>query len=99
MSKVRRHTFPWGEVHLHFNCPGCNCEHTVRIEPRDGEPRKTCWTYNDLDGAPTLSPSIMVDRDRPERRCHSFVENGKIKFCGDCHHDLKNQEVELPDYE
>lgn len=27
--------------------------------------------------------------------CHSFVTDGKIKFLGDCTHELKNQTIEL----
>lgn len=30
--------------------------------------------------------------------CHSFVTDGKIKFLGDCTHDMKNQEVQLPKF-
>ena len=27
--------------------------------------------------------------------CHSFVTDGKIRFLGDCTHDMKNQTVDL----
>lgn len=30
--------------------------------------------------------------------CHSFVTDGKIKFLGDCTHELKDQTVALPDW-
>lgn len=29
--------------------------------------------------------------------CHSFVTDGKIRFLGDCTHELAGQTVELPD--
>jgi hypothetical protein len=30
--------------------------------------------------------------------CHSFVEEGRIKFLGDCTHALVSQTVDLPDW-
>lgn len=32
------------------------------------------------------------------RRCHSFVEDGKIRFLDDCSHELAGQTVELPEW-
>ncbi|OFY87840.1 MAG: hypothetical protein A3F72_02925 [Bacteroidetes bacterium RIFCSPLOWO2_12_FULL_35_15] len=29
--------------------------------------------------------------------CHFIITNGKIKFCGDCSHELKNLTIELPE--
>jgi hypothetical protein len=39
--------------------------------------------------------------DEPEfgfkcKRCHSFVEAGRIRFLDDCSHDLAGQTVDLP---
>ena len=31
--------------------------------------------------------------------CHSFVEDGKIRFLNDCSHDLAGKTVELPEVE
>jgi hypothetical protein len=76
-----------GIKHYQFLCPGCNKIHGFN----------STWKFNnDLDN-PTVSPSLLVDKDKPENRCHSFITDGKIKFLNDSHHDLKGQTVELPD--
>lgn len=84
-----------------FYCPGCNENHYVHTESCNHSGAK--WTFNnDLD-KPTFGPSInrwyngSIEDNVPDYRCHSFVQNGVIKFLGDCTHELKNQCVELPD--
>jgi hypothetical protein len=75
-----------------FDCPGCGCGHwfkTTCDTPR--------WSWNGDFERPTISPSIDVDRDRADRRCHSFVENGDIRFLNDSYHALRGQTVPLPD--
>lgn len=72
-----------------FYCPGCEQGH--RFDDKT-------WTFNgDLEN-PTLSPSYLTGHNNyTERRCHSYVKNGKIQFLGDCFHELKGQTVDLPD--
>ncbi len=75
-----------------FYCPGCKCYHWIKTTGNSPK-----WTFNgDLDN-PTVSPSIDCNRSHPESRCHSFVENGKIRFLTDSYHELKGQTVELLD--
>lgn len=57
------------------------------------------WSFNGDVNNPTFSPSLLVFKDLPEQRCHSFVTDGKIQFLSDCFHDLAGQTVELPEYE
>jgi hypothetical protein len=86
---------------FYFNCPGCGCLHGLHtVNPNDNS---AMWTFNgDLD-KPTFSPSLLVRfpyGDPPvENRCHSFIRDGHIQFLGDCTHSLKNQTVELPEWE
>ncbi len=97
---------PIGEPHkgartYAFNCPGCaqydepgsrlHRAHTFRDGP-DG------WTYNGDGDRPTVSPSILVT-GHDEKRCHSFVREGRIEFLGDCTHALAGQTVDLPELE
>jgi hypothetical protein len=79
-----------GELWI-FNCPGCECDHWVRSE--GPKPR---WTIEGIDNnKPTVRPSLIV---RGQYRCHSFIDNGMIRFLGDCDHKLKGQTVEIPEY-
>lgn len=47
---------------------------------------------------PTFNPSLLVNKDYPAQRCHSWVRDGKIQFLGDCFHALKNLTVEIPEW-
>ncbi len=85
MPKIRETVDGWL-----FECPGCGNIH--KFDER--------WTFNnDLD-KPTFRPSLLVNgnmqyHNSATPRCHSFVTNGKIKFLGDCTHELAGQTVEL----
>lgn len=68
-------------------CPGCKQLHPF---PPDR------WTYNGNEESPTFSPSMLINKDHPNR-CHSFVTDGKIIFLSDCYHELAGQTVELED--
>lgn len=48
---------------------------------------------------PTFSPSLLCNGFDPKSRCHSFVKEGMIQFLDDCHHTLKGQTVEIPEWE
>lgn len=73
-----------------FHCPGCKYGHNVQV-PR--------WTWNGSFDKPTFIPSLLVNKDMPESRCHSHVTDGKIQFLSDCFHKLAGQTVEIPDWE
>jgi len=77
-----------------FVCPGCNCEHT--FDDR--------WEFNNDFENPTISPSFLqtgfigFDGEKPMYgRCHSFIENGMIRYLNDCTHKLAGKTVELLD--
>jgi hypothetical protein len=73
-----------------FMCPGCSYGHSVTV-PR--------WKWNGSFEAPTFTPSIDVNKNTPEARCHSFVKDGRIMFLADCFHALKGKTVDLPDWD
>lgn len=95
-----------GGTRLTFWCPGCKDYHSVAIGTGPG-PR---WSYNGDADCPTFSPSVLVtypanpdaDEDfnewRTERRCHSFVRDGRIQFLNDCTHALAGKTVDLPEW-
>lgn len=68
---------------------------------------KEKWTWNNDVNKPTISPSIhvfkIIGKNKKghsirETICHSFIENGNIRFLSDSKHILKGQTVELPDF-
>ncbi len=86
-----------------FYCPGCSAPHAVSTEGAGA------WGFNDNLDRPTFTPSVLVSHPanpqatdefkewRTDRRCHSFVTDGKIQFLDDCTHTLKGQTVPLPE--
>ena len=88
-----------------FECPGCDGMHGIPIK---GE-NHPVWGWNGSVDAPTFTPSILVTYPanpnaieefkewRTERRCHSFVTDGKIQYLGDCTHALAGKTVDLPE--
>lgn len=66
-------------------CPGCNFTHV--LDDR--------WTFNGDYEKPTFTPSLLIKGGVRGITCHSFITDGKIKYLGDCTHDMKNQTVEL----
>lgn len=78
-----------------FHCPGCDYAHPFHV----GYTERPTWSWNGSMDRPTFSPSLLVFKDQPDRRCHSHVADGKIQFLSDCWHKLAGQTVEIPDWE
>lgn len=90
-------------VMLSWYCPGCDRYHGVPIPPSPN-----AWGFDGNWDAPTLTPSVLVNKDatgkqEPDRmegwvqhRCHVFVRAGRIQFLRDCTHHLAGQTVDLP---
>jgi hypothetical protein len=86
---------PRGGVLYVFHCPGCGYSHPFEVNVPGG----AGWTWNRLLDKPTFMPSLLVAKDVPEARCHSFVTDGRIQFLPDCYHKLAGQTVDLPDWD
>lgn len=82
------HKGPRGGQVYSFMCPGCKGFHPFEVPH---------WTWNGSFDKPTFSPSLLCNQHDPASRCHSFVREGRIEFCSDCHHELAGQTVDLPD--
>lgn len=79
-----------------IECPACGNGHLFYTS-YNGKP---AWTFNGNLENPTFSPSMLVYAHSPnQKRCHSFVRDGKIQFLDDCEHGLKGQTIDLPDME
>lgn len=97
MPKLHTYTNEDGSYVLQsFVCPGCLTEHPVTIKAKDSRP---VWGWNGSTDAPTFTPSLLVEPDRPQDRCHSFIREGRIEFLSDCHHKLAGRTVDLPEWE
>lgn len=84
----------YGALRLHEHwCPGCENIHQIAVEQpfRNG----ARWTFDGNAEKPTFSPSINVGPST-KLQCHYFIREGRIEFCGDCHHALAGHTVELP---
>lgn len=86
---------PRGGLLYVFHCPGCNYGHPFEVDAPNGEG----WNWNRSLDKPTFTPSLLVNKDYPDRLCHSYVTDGKIQFLNDCRHQLAGQTVEIPDWE
>lgn len=75
-----------GKRLLVFHCPGCGYGHPYEV-PR--------WSWNGSMTKPTFRPSLLVNDFSPEQRCHLHVTDGKIEYCGDCHHSLAGKTVDM----
>ncbi len=86
---------PRGGLLYCFHCPGCGYGHPFEIEAPGG----AGWQWNRSLDRPTFTPSLLIAKDVPAARCHSFVTDGRIQFLGDCFHSLKGHTVDLPDWD
>lgn len=93
-----------GRGYFHW-CPGCKGPHRIQVEGGEG-PK---WTFNGDEEKPTFSPSVRNftrvgpdghydSKGKEKTLCHYFIEDGQIKFCGDCVHELNGKTVPMPEY-
>ena len=76
-----------------IGCPACKCGHLFYLNnPRSGKPQ---WSFNGDFDKPTFKPSMLIYPNEQQKRCHSFVTDGKIQFLSDCGHDMAGTVVEL----
>lgn len=71
-----------------FWCPACQCGHYI------GEG----WTWDGNEVAPTVTPSILVNRGQAnpmEPVCHFFIRGGQLVYLHDCTHTFAGQSVAM----
>jgi len=86
----------WTFNALWFVCPGCGENHRIQFK---GE--GLCWQWNGDKEKPTFKPSVKYRWSKCGKGmiCHFHVTDGKIKFCGDCTHEIAGKTVPLPTLE
>lgn len=88
-------------IYATFQCPGCKRGHSYTIKLNDlmNKRNHPCWEFNGDINNPTFSPSLLNYASENTPRCHLFIRNGKIEFCGDCEHELKGKIIEMKELE
>jgi hypothetical protein len=86
--------------HYLFYCPGCKEVHPYCTKSPTDQPK---WMFNNNPEKPTFAPSLLLKRSKTDYegcgpRCHLFVRDGMIEFCGDCEHDLAGKTVPMVEY-
>ena len=80
-------------------CPGCKDLHQVfpssMPKQRASDPRWQIHSINPLTISPSLLVTCRYGGEAQERRCHSFIKNGKWQFLSDCTHELAGQTVPM----
>lgn len=75
-----------------FFCPGCDHLHSYFVGSAWGDRHN--WHFNGDAEKPSFTPSLL--NTRPDHRCHLFLTEGKLHYCGDCTHSLAGKVVDLP---
>lgn len=93
-----------GEI-WYFHCLGCGYGHSYRTKAAKDERRQDgsavpVWSFNGNLERPSFQPSLLVHGHKDERgketgRCHLFLTNGELQFCGDSQHALAGKTVPL----
>jgi hypothetical protein len=95
---MKRYDYYSVPVYCHW-CSACKSLHGYAVDapfPSNGAQ----WSYNGNAAAPDFKPSMNISwgwPNEPQERCHYFVTNGTISYCGDSTHALSGQTLELPD--
>lgn len=85
---------------LAFVCQGCielegGMGSGMHLLPVNTDQKSPSWKWNESTEYPTLSPSIRTKNIRGI--CHSYLENGQIRYLEDSQHSLAGQTVDLVD--
>lgn len=83
-------------THVMINTPGPIPTRILPVQIGGTRAGTGNWSWNGDVEKPTLKPSILSDQG-PELVCHSFVNDGKIQFLGDCTHEFAGQTLDLLD--
>lgn len=78
-----------------FWCPGCETHHRFTTDKPNGE--RPNWRFSGTIENPTFSPSLLINQHHPASRCHLYLEDGHLRFLGDCFHALAGKKVPLPE--
>jgi len=78
-----------------FWCPGCDTWHMIWPPGKPNPLTGATWRWNMNPVQPTIHPSIHVQPNQSQPRCHSYVRSGYIEFMHDSTHGLAGRTVPL----
>lgn len=85
-----------------LKCPACGHAHKFCTAEAHTEGWPV-WILTGMPNKPTIRDSLLYTwEEGPEHipmRCHCFVTDGRIDYCGDSTHAMAGKTVELPDFE
>lgn len=83
-----------------FYCPGCKCDHEVRVAQGNKMESQPFWAWNGSVDAPTFVPSVRVRTNdkNGDSICHFFIVNGHFQFLPDCTHELRSKQIDMEEY-
>lgn len=76
-----------------FWCPGCKFGHAVWTTKKNRVGAQ--WSFNGNMEKPSFDPSILGLKTVNHPRCHLFVRNGMLEFCGDCEHEFAGKTIPM----
>jgi len=97
IDKEYRPCNPNEATHVELNMPGPIPFRMIPVILKGSRKDTECWSWNGNTERPTLKPSILTQR--PNVKCHTWVNDGKAQFLDDCSHELAGQTVELLEVE
>ena len=84
-------------THIELCLPGPLPTRILPVQTKGTRKGTPNWTWNGSLSEPTLKPSLLSRTD--EHCCHSFVNDGKVKFLNDCSHEHAGKTMDLLDVE
>lgn len=91
---------PEDATHLFIRLPGPTGLLILPVQTKGRREGTGNWTWNGSTEAPDLKPSVLSRMGRDGGVvCHSWINDGKVQFLGDCTHDLAGQTLDLLDIE
>lgn len=72
-------------------CFSCRQTHWIPTEEASGH---KLWSFNRNMTHPTFGPSIKITAPPSKYCCHHHVTDGRIEYCGDCHHNFSGRDAQ-----
>lgn len=90
---------PQEATHLMLHLPGPLPNRILPVMTGGRRKGTGNWTWNGSVDMPTVRPSVLSRGAdvNGEHVCHSWINDGKVQFLGDCSHELAGKTVDLLD--